>query len=467
MNKIKLILILTLLITCVSLSYALDFSAEITPESRTIKIDEIVDFNLTITHQSNSSIFFDIVSDSNSWGVKPDSNFFPQGSKKTKLLLIDYTNTSGFYGVPIIVKPRNNTGIWKKILFIHLLGQNDYLQDYLPAVRTEVNLGKVNETNEPSNITLNLVNQNIKNLSRVDIKIRSNIFSKDITTTLLPLERKKLFFDLNLAPDTPPQKDSISTTTIVFDKTKPYQFITQMLDYEITYFKKQKISEETTWKYFILLKEITVQNVGNLPGLFSYQENVGFFTRLLTTPSKSAIYEKGFYKWEAYLQPEEMIRVSIAINYWPPTILVLIILLTVCCYFILRSPIILTKKIKIINAYNGMIKEVIVMIKLDNISKKKIKDIKIYDLLPQNAQVSKTTPLQTLAPLGPINLEKAKRLHWRIDHLPARASYLLAYQIMYSTPISKRILLDRAHGKFTLGKFRVKITRSNKIKMEV
>lgn len=466
----KIVLLIILVLSCSSIAFAdVAFWAKISPEEASIKLNETAEYALTIAHEGAGDETFELFSQDIVWDVQTEKPLIiPPGKEGTSITFFirPLYVSSGFYSTPLVVRQAGSSNSVKKIIRLQLLDPHADKQGYLPAIKGSLKIEKQVNPSEPVAMRLLLENQNIKNLTKVDIKVRSRLLNKDVATSIGPLEKKEISFNLVLEPRTPPQKDLVKISVFAYDRDKSYQFDVPLEEYEIIAYGliDQRMSEEKS--FLKTINRVFLENTGNIARKGSFTDKKSFFQSLFTRVSPDVKKEKGEYKWEVLLNVGEKQEILITTNYWPLFVSGVILLCLIVSYFLLRSPIIIKKKAKIVSTKEGGISELKVILAVRNRSPKLINNIRIIDLVPKLTEFVKYSEPGTLHPYKEPTLTKqGSLLHWKIDAVDPGGEILITYRIKNQLSILEGFTLPVAVAKFEIAAHLERSTKSNVVEI--
>lgn len=445
------------------------FSATITPQEKTIKTPETATYELSILNNGRNGQIFEIFSPDIIWDVRTDKPLFVSPKKITtaQLLIRPLNLNPGMYGVPLTIRKVGSTETIKQTIFIELQSQHPPTTTYLPAFKANASMPKQIEPNNEFTLTLNLENLNKRNLSDVNIRIRSNTVNKDYTTTLAPREKKTLTFTTTPDKTIPPQKDVLKINIIKTEKDKVYQYEANPIQYEVLPYDNVAI-EKKEWSDFLLeIYTAKITNKGNIPKDTTHAKEMTLLKRLFSKTYPEASTSKGAYNWNVHTDIGEEMTVSITTNYRPAAATAFIIIVMILAYYLLRSPLSIKKTATVISTKEGSISEMKIKLNILNRSKKIIRNINIIDLVPKIAEVEKKFDSTMIAPSQIIhNDKKGTLLKWNIDHLDSKEEHILTYRLHSKLNITGGATLPVAVARFTTTDGKERTTFSNKHKVD-
>jgi len=458
-------ILLVLLICAISVS-AVNFDVSIFPPERTIKANESAVFEIELSHNSPAEELFEVFSNDVTWGVETNKTLRvpPNGVLKTVLSIRPLNLNSGAYNLPIIFKRAGSFEQVKKFVYIELESQFPDEVAYLPAVRGVASVEKEIDPRKGMKIRLQLENQNMRELEKVEVRVRSAVVSKDYSTTLGPLEKKTLTFDVELNPQTPEQSDALLVSIVVPESEKAYQFDLIPVPFVIVSFGGVVPYVEDNSSFFKNTQIVTLINEGNREVVHRYHVPAWFGKRIFIASTPKYFVEKGEMIWEEKLGVAEQKTIVIVYNYRPLVWLILFAILGSVAYFVFRSPIVVLKRATVVGSHEGGITELKVIVELVNRSRKVVRHAKIMDMAPRLADVS-TYKESVLSPSKITPSEKGTIIRWDIDFMEPREHRILMYKMKTKMEVLGGMTLPVTALKFAVdGKERETVSNQAVIK---
>ena len=463
-----LFILLILNLSFVSAAYI--FNVEIAPIKDDIYVNESAVFNLTVINDQHVMDTFRFRSDDIWWSIytEPQSDYFGglkvfgQQEKSTKLLLTPKKGLlGGKYAVEIVLESQNTGVAIKKLLNINVHSLKPPIPDYQPTIKLDIELannGKFDPRN-PAIIKVILKNKNALNLTEISVTLKSKLIDEErYPLTLDPLERRTEEFSINFDPNEQPQKDTLLITASVGNKTfvaiHEFEIIPYVLSFEQEVILRRKFLKK--------INEIKVTNPSNtqkqevvlyrapaLKALFSGSEPQGGVQK---------INRKRFLAWNIELEAQESTSILVTYNQRPIFIIFLLIVGGIVLYFLVRSPVSVTKKLTNIRKREGGISGLRIQINVKNRSSEPVYDIKVIDKIPSIAEVLKEFQLGSLQPSKIVEREKKSTIiRWDIDTLESNEERLISYDIK-----SKLSILGELNLYATVVKFKDKKGKERK-----
>jgi hypothetical protein len=191
-----------------------------------------------------------------------------------------------------------------------------------------------------------------------------------------------------------------------------------------------------------------------------------FFTK--TTPKGIAIHEDGkrYLSWNISLKSQESYIVAVRVNYVSFVIFILVILIITALYFLLRSPIIITKSIEDVSTKDGGISKFKIILKVKNRSKNTVESISIFDRVPDIADFDKDAHvIGTLLPVKIVHTKRGVIAKWIISALGRQDETVITYKINSRLSVLGGMSLPLAVAKFETKKGRYVRSYSNRAKI--
>ena len=138
-----------------------------------------------------------------------------------------------------------------------------------------------------------------------------------------------------------------------------------------------------------------------------------------------------------------------------------------CSYFLFRTQVVLKKSARILSTKEGGISELKVIIHARNRSSKKVRNVRIIDLIPSLAELVKHFDVGTLEPYKVV-LHDAKGtiVKWKIDELEPGEERLIYYKVKNKLSVLSGISLPAVVAKFETAPETERSSKSNVVCME-
>ncbi|MEM4240224.1 MAG: hypothetical protein QXM31_01515 [Candidatus Woesearchaeota archaeon] len=449
-------------------AFAQDFAVEFAPPQQSIGQNERAEYNVTIFHDYKNIEFFEIYSPEVLWDirtkdplhVKPLKPFF------TTLSIQPLNINPGLYGVPIHVKRTGTNQVKKAMLYMEVTGP-PATHTYMPAVRGTVEIPAFVDPRDEVIITVNLENQNRRNLSELSIKVRSNVINKDYTISLGPLERRIVRLIARIDPKTHPQRDTLHVTVVATEKDKGFQFDLPPVDYEVASYGQLAPTVEVIKSFLKTVRIITLVNDANvlLEQPFAYP--MPWYARIFTKSEPKSRIEDGRLVWDVKLNVGNSMELRVTTNYRPLAIIIALAIIIYLAYLVFRSPLAIKKSATVLSTREGGISELKILLELKNRTNKALSSVTLIDLVPRIAELLKEYDVGTLTPSSVIRHErKGTIIKYNVGDIMPREERVISYQVKSSLSILGGVSLPEAVSKFTTSTGKERTTNSNRPKVK-
>jgi hypothetical protein len=464
MKKIVILLSIILLLSVTTVC-AQDFKATLIPHTHSIKQNESAAYTLVISHPFSTPQTFELYSTDVLWDIRMKDVLIvsPGEEFETTLYIRPLNLNPGMYSIPLNLKLTGTNQILKKNIPLEVTSQFPPSTTYLPAVRGKVTMQRKMDPKDPVRIYVLLENQNKKLLKNVRVRLRSNVINKDYDAILKSQESKKITFEAIIDPYTPPQKDVMRVTVVAIEGEDVYQFDLEPVEYTII--KYSDIIEETYEEKSTLktVRRILVKNEGNIRTEQRYTQPTTFISSLFSMTNPRAKRIGNDLVWNLDLEKGEALHIEVVVNHRPLVFLILAAIILIVAYFIFRSPLVMIKQAAVIGTKEGGISELKVLLTIKNRSKKKVKEVRIIDLIPQLAALKHDEEIGTIMPDKVVQNElKGTILKWHLDYIEAGEERLISYKIRSKLSILGGVTLPVVVAKFKIQK-RTRHANSNKV----
>ena len=437
-------------------SVSASFNVQIEPDEQTIKIGEKATFNLTVSHDTSLTQYFEIYSSEVQWDIStvPSKDRVlevPPGQRKsTTLVLRPLYPDTGLFVVDITVKLSGTNDFIKQNLLIGIARTTD---EYSPSVFTKIDMPKQIDPREEISIKITLENQNRRFIQDLDIKLRSILINKDHSTSLKPLETKEIEFKIKLDDTTPPQEDSLKISLFAKARNKTTRFDMPGQAFEIKSYGKVEDNIEVKKNFLSTTREITFINTGNDIQKKSFHYPSSIFARIFTSSDhpfyKTKTSEGRVLVWDIELGPAETKTVKVTRNYRPLFLIILLLIIAVVGYFVFRSPLMVKKAAMVVETKEGGISELKIFISMRNRTNYPVRNLVVLDKIPKIAEVKSDFELGTLRPSKiHHSAERGTLLRWNIDNLGPKEERILSYKVKTKLSILGSFRLPSTKIKF-------------------
>ena len=465
-TKRKALLFLAVFLLLISVASAANdlFVAKIEPKELTIREDQTGEYRLTLSHTSDTVKTFEVYSPNIMWDIRAEKPLRVESAELfiTKLYVNPLNVNPGIYSVPLHVKMVGTNFIDEKTVNMEITSLYPPDMEYLPAIRGTVTIESKVDPREEIVIRVQLENQNRRELPKVDVKLRSNVINKDYTASLGAFEKKELKFVAKIDDLTPAQNDILRVTLLASEKEKAYQFDLMPAPFEIISYSGLDEQIESIKSFLKTTYKINLTNNGNTKIVQDFKKPTSFFKNIFATSEPKAEKTSTDLIWKIDLESGKSKEIIYTFNFQPLFILIIVIILLTCAYYIFRSPIIMRKTAAIVATKEGGISELKIILEIKNRSKKHIKHLKVIDMVPRIAELMKEYDSGTLKPDQAIPHEhRGTLLKWTIEHIEPNEERVLTYKIKSKLSIIGGITLPAAVSKFATITGRERTSNSN------
>lgn len=407
-------------------------SAVLEPGEAVIKQNETAVFLLTVSHDYAETKFFELYSADVIWDIRPDRPLRVEPKKEfvAKVFVRPLKVAPGTYGIPLTIKIAGTREHVRQDIVLDVLPMIDNGQTYLPAFKGNASMPRKIDPRSEVKIALDVMNLNRRNLSDVNIKIRSDFLNKDFVISLDPLEKKGLEFTLALDSRTEPRKDMLRISIIKSELDKTFQYDLPAIEYEVVKYGGIETSVEEQKFWFIREYGITLVNNGNTEAVdvFAFPSNI--FQSLFSRYSSEGKKVSGFMTWDVRLAPGQSIKIHIVRNYRTIIGMLFFAALGWFLYYLFRSPLVLRKSFRIVRTQEDGITDLKVKLDIKNRSNNELTEVEVMDMIPPIAELVREFDVGTLAPEKIVkNEKKGTVLKWIIDVLEPNEQRVITYKI--------------------------------------
>ena len=177
--------------------------------------------------------------------------------------------------------------------------------------------------------------------------------------------------------------------------------------------------------------------------------------------------KKHYLVWEVSLDGEKEVVLGISTNYRPLAIIVILAIVVLAIYYVLRSPLTLSKSISDIKKRDGGISEVKVIIRVKNRCPSELSHIEVSDNVPHIADIDRDITIGSIQPAKILRHQnKGIMIRWYIEKIEGGGDErVLTYTMKSRLPILGELTLQPANARYK-AKGRNIITNSNRIVAE-
>ena len=469
---IRFFIAISAFLLLLNFAYASSFDVKATPINDKIVVDEIAEFEITISNNLDTNEEFTIKKEGYPfWDMytKPLQNPItlqvPALSSASIRLFVDplYITSVDTYTLnPGVILLR--TGQEQKVpITVGIKSTEPLIGSYIPTVLTSTSIQPEKiDPREKFTIKVALNNQNVLNYPNLTIKVESNLFKEELHVPLGPKEEKILEIEKMLDPVTAPQQDRLIVAIFKDDRMIVSPIVKE---FEIKeYLTQEELPKE---KSFLKVKR-TIKVASNNP---DYNGQLKIETtpikNLLMTASPRAelLKENGkeYLAWNIRLNKDKAMYISIYENYRPIIVVIALSAAAIILYFLFRSPIVVRKGIANIGMSEGGISEAKVVVRVKNRSPKQITNIEVMDNLPHIARVEKELSIGSMQPHALLKHPKGGIIiKWVIETLEPGDERVLSYRMKSMLSILGEFSLPSATARCKVGN-RMIISNSNRV----
>jgi hypothetical protein len=440
MKAFRGILLVMLVLALATSASAASYIVSSTPVIDSIRNGESARYQVSIKNNQDMSDTFRFYSSDILWNVQSDPLYYyfggvdlePRENKTIDVLVSPISAApAGSYRVDLAFSSKNTGEKITAPLGVYVKSSVPLIRDYFAAVANIVDIPAIIDAREPITITVNLENRNPKNISRLEIQLKSKLFTDYEVTSLAPLEEKKITIIENIDPLAEPQDDVLFVTLVADNVT-----LTPVLQEKFSVAAYSKIvAKDISFKKGFLKSYNTTsyRNDGNIKATALVEVGSNFFARLFTKadpkPFIISKYGKQFLAWEFELQPQESREITVSTSYMPLLILFLIIIAFGAAYRVFRSPVILKKTASILSFNEGGISDVKVVMHIVNRSKEAFEKLAIVDKLPYITDIEKDIEIGMLTPTKIYHSGNGTVIRWDLETLEKGEERVLSYKV--------------------------------------
>jgi hypothetical protein len=405
------------------------------------------------------------------WDINPTIVVVPAGS--TSIFDMDITlnsrDISGPQLVPVTIKSLNSEDSIVEELYVYIRQSNSAVPSYVLNVKiNDVKMVSEIDPREPLSVEIDMQNRNPLDIKDLRIVVDSKLFSKEVQTSLGPLEGKtnQILLDLNKLQE--PGIYTVNVYLMASNKTiTNVQKEVKVMPYSDVSVEQTKIR-----RLFSYTESLKLHNDGNYETVKQIKVQKNFFAGMFTKSSladssieKTKLREDGvtYLVWEIPLKPQESQNLVVTTSYNSIAILIILIIAGIIMYYIFRSPILLYKRAKIIVSTDDGLTEIKVKLHLKNRSGKEIRNVKVIDRHPKIVSLVEDNSIGAMKPTKLLSADKVHSLlMWNLEALEPYEERLLSYTIRSQLNIVGNVHLHSAKVRF-MGPSGERTTGSNDV----
>lgn len=464
----KPVLLMLIVLFCLPIIYAADFTVESIPILNVISLDDAAKFDLNITNNLGTKEEFRVYSlNYPEWDVYTKPIISPilvqVEPSETKTIRLNvkplHITRVGKYIININVRSQRTKRLVKTPIQLNIKSIGPLIMGYVPTIIASIRMPKTIDPREEITMEITLDNQNMLDYPMVVVRLESNLIKEEIKEELGPKEVKTIKITKELDALTQKQKDTLILTVLRDDRiiTGPLAQLIEIIEYSET--------KETIEKRFLKTKKemVIISNNKDFKGPIRIETSSlkSLFTS--TTPKADIVKIDGkkYHSWDVVLGPNKSMTIKITESYRPLFLIIILLIIAIALYYVYRSPLIIIKTLSTMTLKEGGISEMKVMLTIKNRSKKPIKDVEVIETLPNIVDVGKGIDIGTLKPYTILKHEiKGSIIKWRLEHLDDMEERVLTYKIKSRLPILGDLNLNPTLVKFRYNE-KETIARSN------
>ncbi len=471
----RVLLIPLIVLLLVPLALAAGFDISIEPITNRIFYDEAAEFNVTITNHQNGDDAYTISSPDPQWIlVKPRITVdVPAQSSSSFTLIIDPKSTISLGPKVVIIRVRSvnypigeaQKSILEANLPVYVKSYDATGHEYVCSIAMNTSMPLSADPREIVPMDIYYRNRNARDNSgnMIKVMITSELFSKEYNISLGPLEEKTTQILAEIPPYTEP--GTYKFTTALYCGDDRAAEVERQLQVE----GFSELKPEEMKKSFLFRNEFkrTIYNDGNAPNTFTVKVESNWFRKLFTSTYPSAEYlrEDGvsYFMWTEDVEPRSSIEVTRVENYRLIPIVIIILAVVTLLYFLLRSPLVLSKQAKVIGKEKEGISELKIRLFIRNRSSQQITGIEVIDRVAGLVEIEKKKQLGTIAPTKIVKRKKMTYAHWNIESIDPFEERIITYTVKSQLKLAGDIFLPSMTATFITTSGKKRKTHSNEL----
>lgn len=467
----KFFILMAVFLMFIHISYAKSFDVTVMPIKDKIVIDEIAEFNVTITNNLEKDQEFTIKKAGYPfWDMftqplqNPITLNVPSASTDSLKLFVDplYITSVDTYTLDMSVV--SSAGEEQKVpVTIGIKSTEPLIGGYIPTVLTSTSISpEAIDPREEFRIRVVLNNQNIIDYLNLTIKVESNLFKDELYVPLKPKEEKTVEVAKKLDAMTAPQQDRMIVAVFKDERLIVSPIVKE---FEV---KEYAIKEDLPKEQSFLKIRKGVKVTSNNPdykGVIRVETTSLKNLFLTTSPRAEIIKEnnKQYLVWHIGLGKDRRFVVYTSENYRPIVVIILMIIAALVLYFVFRSPIVVRKGIANVGMSEGGVSEAKVVVRVKNRSANQLSNIEVVDNVLHIAHVEKELSIGSMQPHAVLqHPKKGIIIKWTIEALEPGDERVLSYRMKSRLAILGEFNLPSATARCKAGD-KVVISNSNRV----
>jgi len=472
MNKTTFFVLIALFCLLPNLAYAASFGAEATAIKDKIVVDEIAEFDITISNYLDTEEEFVIKKAGYPfWDMytKPLQNpatlkVPAQGSASIRFFVDPlYITSVDTYTLGVGVVLERTGEEYKVPITIGIISTEPLIGGYIPTVLASISVSPEKiDPREEFAVRITLNNQNVLDYPNLTIRAESNLFKDELHVPLGPREDRTVELRKKFDDMTPPQEDRL--VVAIFKEGRI--IVTPIVkEFEVAeYSTQQEIPKEQS---FLKIRKGIKVTSNNL----EYAGTV----RVETTPIKSLFTstspraesvkdgDKHYLVWNVKLNKDRTMIMYTFENYRPIVVITALAVIAIVLYFLFRSPVVVRKGIANVSFSEGGVSEAKVVVRVKNRSSKQIANIEVIDSLSHIAHVERELSIGSMQPHAVMQHPKrGVMIKWTIESLEPGDERVLSYKMKSRLPVLGEFNLPAATARAKVGN-KVIISNSNRV----
>ncbi len=458
----QLFIIPILFVLLVSFAAA-DFDVKSTAVKKDIFAGEVAEFTVEITNNFDQDDVISFSTQDSSWVLLTQQFSVPSGETKSFAFKLSPTSdvALGIHAISIKIKSARDNDVQFELFVVNVRPYDPIFGEYRPSVQFGVTIGKEVDPRKKIPVEIYMRNRNALDIGMAEIVIESDLFNDVIRTSLGPLEELRTEYLYEIDPLQEPGLFSLNVALRVKNAT----ISTASQNYEVMPYALMTMDSEP--KNFLFKSEevITLENLGNAGSTKTINLQTTWLERIFTSSNPDSIVVKtdqgSSLQWDVYLGSQELKTITVTTNYRLPIIILLIIVILIALYYVMRSPLILSKEAIIGESEEGS-QQLKIRVFIKNRTRKSVASVSVIDKIPGIAELIKKKSVGTLHPDKVSTQGKGTVLKWNLDNLEPFEERIITYEIKSKLKIIGNVSLPSTRTKFMDGN-RERTIYSNKI----
>ncbi|MGV8141290.1 MAG: hypothetical protein ACP5NW_02520 [Candidatus Woesearchaeota archaeon] len=413
--------------------------------------DNTVVYKISLTNTETFADKFQFYTISAFWDIDPTIVTVPPMTTYTFDMDIRLSG-EGLVGpqlVPVTIKSLASGDTIDERFYVYIRPSNATPMSYVPNVVMKLSMKDELDPREPASIELTMTNRNLLDIKDLRILIDSELFTKEVQTTLGPIESKTNQILLGMNEMQEPGIYNVRVRIVVNNKT-----VTEVTK-ELKVIAYSEVTvEQTKIKGLVsYTQRLKVHNNGNYDTVKELRVQKNFFEKIFTTTSTKStkLKEDGitYMLWQVPLKPQETYEITVKTNYTILVVIIILILAGIVMYYIFRTPVLLFKRAKIIASTEEGITEIRVKLHLKNRSGREVRGVKVIDRYPKIVSLIEENVIGSMKPTKMLSADKSSALlMWNLDVLEPYEERLLSYTVKSHLNIVGNMHLKSAKARF-------------------